>query len=132
VTSWLANPSFCFFVCVKGKSGAATQYFTRNQALKKLRLSLPDFRRLCILKGIYPREPANLKKVSGGDTSPKTYFWTKDIMFLAHEPLLKKFRDFKVFAKKLKKAMGKQEYSIATHLKKNKPVYNLDHLIRER
>ena len=47
-------------------------------------------------------------------------------------PLLKKFRDFKVFAKKLKKAMGKQEYSIATHLKKNKPVYNLDHLIRER
>jgi pescadillo protein len=36
----------------KGESGAAKNYVTRNQALKKLQVSLSDFRRLCILKGM--------------------------------------------------------------------------------
>lgn len=41
----------------QGQSGNAVQYLSRNQALKKLQLKLSEFRRLCILKGIHPREP---------------------------------------------------------------------------
>ncbi len=39
----------------KGKKGEAAQYVTRAQALKKLQISLADFRRLCILKGAPPQ-----------------------------------------------------------------------------
>lgn len=38
----------------KGTGGASTIYIGRTRAIKKLQLSLRDFRRLCILKGIYP------------------------------------------------------------------------------
>lgn len=37
----------------KGKAGAAKAYMTRSAAVKKLQCSLADFRRLCILKGIW-------------------------------------------------------------------------------
>eukprot|EP00795_Rhopilema_esculentum_P015350 gene15350-6582_t len=116
----------------KGERGAVTNYVSRNQALKKLQLSLPDFRRLCILKGIYPREPKNKKKVNKGSTANKTYYYVKDIQYLLHEPVLDKFREFKVFIRKLKKALGRDETSRAAKLEENKPVYSLDHIVKER
>eukprot|EP01135_Chromosphaera_perkinsii_P003910 Nk52_evm11s262 gene=Nk52_evmTU11s262 len=116
----------------KGTKGAAANFISRNQALKKLQVSLPDFRRLCILKGIYPVEPNNKRKLAGGSTSDKTYYYVKDIMYLIHEPVLKKFREFKVFMKRLKKAVGKQEFSTADKIEEAKPVYKLDHIIKER
>jgi len=78
-------------VCVAGHSGEVVNYIARTKAVKRLQISLKDFRRLCILKGIYPREPKN-KKV--GNT--QTYYHIKDISYLTHEPLLAKFREFKV------------------------------------
>ena len=102
------------------------------QALTRCRCAFWAGSRLCILKGIYPREPRHRKRVGHGNSAPKTYYWVKDIAFLAHEPLLQKFRDYKVFARKLRKALGKHQVSVARHLEANRPVYTLDHLIKER
>lgn len=112
---------------IAGKEGAAVQYLTRNQAIKKLQVSLPDFRRLCILKGVYPREPK--KKVHGKD---KTYYYTKDILFLSHESILSSFRDLKAFLKKFKKAEAKDDVVRVEKLKEQKPSYDLSHIVRER
>ena len=40
-----------------GVKGEASQYKTRSNAIREMQVSLQDFRRLCILKGVYPREP---------------------------------------------------------------------------
>lgn len=116
----------------KFERGSATNYITRNKARKKLQLSLPDFRRLCILKGIYPHEPKHKKKVNKGSTAARTFYLLKDIRFLLHEPIVGKFRDYKVFVRKLKRAYGKTEYSAVERLRENKPTYKLDHIIKER
>ena len=61
----------------KGTKGEASQYLTRSNAIRKMQVSLQDFRRLSILKGIYPREPRRKFK---GNT--KTYFHVKDLAIL--------------------------------------------------
>ena len=111
----------------KGKKGEVTQYITRSKAIRKLQLSLKDFRRLCILKGIYPREP---KKKFKGNT--KTYYHVKDINFLAHEKILSKFREIQSHMKKYKKAVRRGELLKAKNMLDNKPIYTLHHLIKER
>lgn len=85
------------------------------------------FRKLCILKGVFPRDPK--KKVKGNQTS---YYHTKDIMFLKHEPLLEKLRDMRSYERKVKKAMSKKNRDLAERLLSRKPTYTLDMLIKER
>lgn len=116
----------------KGTSGNAKNFITRTQAVKKLQVSLADFRRLCIFKGIYPREPRNKKKANKGSTAPVTFYYTKDIQYLLHEPVLGKFREHKTFAKKLQRALGRGEVSDAQKLEGNRPKYTLEHIIKER
>ncbi|EJD04144.1 uncharacterized protein FOMMEDRAFT_106624 [Fomitiporia mediterranea MF3/22] len=116
----------------KGKAGAAKAYVTRSAAIKKLQCSLADFRRLCILKGIFPRDPKNKKKANRGSSAPTSFYYAKDIAYLAHEPVLEKLREHKAFAKKLSRALGRGEWSVAKSLEENKPVYRLDHIIKER
>lgn len=116
----------------KGERGNAKNFITRTKAIRKLQVSLADFRRLCIFKGIYPREPKNKKKANKGSTAPVTFYYTKDIQYLMHEPILQKFREHKTFAKKLTKALGKGEIGDAKRLEENRPKYKLDHVIKER
>ena len=124
---------------------------TRTQAIKKLQCSISDFRRLCILKGallamvacnyvlmycllgIFPRQPKNHKKANKGSTAPASFYYVKDIAYLLHEPVLHKLREHKAFAKKLSRAIGREEWSAAKSLDDNKrPRYRLDHIIKER
>lgn len=116
----------------KGTTGNAKNFITRTQAVRKLQVSLADFRRLCIFKGIYPRVPRNKKKANKGSTAPVTFYYSKDIQYLLHEPVLQKFREHKTFAKKLQRALGRGEISDASRLDLNKPKYSLDHVIKER
>lgn len=111
----------------KKKEGNAAKYITRSQAVKHLQVSLPLFRRLCILKGVFPREPK--KKVKGNH---HTYYHTKDIAFLQHEPLLEKFRNIRAYDKKVNKAKAKKNRDLAERLLTRRPNYTLDRLIRER
>ncbi|KAG7555261.1 BRCT domain [Arabidopsis suecica] len=111
----------------KKKEGNAARYMTRSQALKHLQVNLNLFRRLCIVKGIFPREPK--KKVKGNH---HTYYHVKDIAFLMHEPLLEKFREIKTYQKKVKKAKAKKNEELARLLLTRQPTYKLDRLIRER
>lgn len=111
----------------KGKMGPNTEFITRSSALKRLQITLKDFRRLCILKGIYPRVP--VKGLKGND---KVYYDIKDISYIMHEPLLQKFRDFKAFMKKIRKAAGRNQFGEARRKDELKPQISLDHLVKER
>jgi pescadillo protein len=82
--------------------------------------------------GIYPREPRNKKKVSKRATPSTTFYYTKDIQYLLHEPLLEKFRDHKALAKKIGRALGRGEVGDAARLEKSTPRMRLDHIIKER
>lgn len=83
--------------------------------------------------GIYPREPRNKKKASKNSTPNTTFYYTKDIQYLLHEPLLNKFREQKALAKKIARSLGRGEVSDAARLEKNHaPKLTLDHVIKER
>ncbi|CAL5205062.1 unnamed protein product [Lathyrus oleraceus] len=111
----------------KKKEGNAAKFLTRTQALKQLQISLPLFRKLCILKGVTPREPK--KKFKGND---KTYYHVKDISFLHHEPLLEIHRAIRVHERKIKKAEAKKNLERANRLREKTPKPKIDRIIRQR
>ncbi|KAJ1606714.1 pescadillo containing BRCT domain [Cryptosporidium canis] len=111
----------------KGTRGESAMFITRAQALRRLQVSLADFRRLCILKGVYPREPK--KKLSGLD---KTYYHLKDITHLKYDPILSKVRELKTYFRRYRKAMGRNDKTKARSIRENKPIITLQHIVKER
>ncbi|KAJ2994782.1 mRNA-binding ribosome synthesis protein nop7 [Globomyces sp. JEL0801] len=112
---------------VKGKKGDVVKYIARSQAVRKLQITLAQFRRLCILKGIYPVEPKNKRS-----TALKTFYYRKDIAYLFHEPILNTLRQEKIHQRKLGKALGKKQFEVAKQIHEDKPIYTLDHIVKER
>ena len=82
----------------KENSGLEATFIGRSKAIKILQVTIKDFRRLCILKGIYPREPRGRVP---GKKKGQTFYHIKDIRAIAHEPILESFREFRSFMKKV-------------------------------
>ena len=71
--------------------------------------------------------------MSKGATSSTAFYYTKDIQYLLHEPLLARFREHKAISKKIARSLGKGEYGDAARLdKKDSAKLSLDHVIKER
>ncbi|VEU40794.1 unnamed protein product [Pseudo-nitzschia multistriata] len=113
----------------KENAGLEATFIGRSKALKMLQVTIKDFRRLCILKGIYPREPRGRVP---GKKKGQTFYHIKDIRAIAHEPILEKFREFRSFMKKIRRAAGRNESDEAARKNAVCPTYALHHLVRER
>ncbi|EGG25399.1 hypothetical protein DFA_03648 [Cavenderia fasciculata] len=111
----------------KGTKGDSVNYITRNAACRKLGLSLKMFRKLCILKGIHPRDPK--KKLKGKN---KTYYFTKDVKFLRHDPIISTLRERKALFKKEKKLREKKQTKTLELLIARRPRISMDHIVKER
>lgn len=111
-------------------SGLDATFVGRAKALKMLQVSLKDFRRLCILKGVYPREPRGR---APRNKKGQVFYHIKDVRALAHEPLLDQFREFKSFMKKVRRSANRNEKDEARRKRETlAPTYTLHHLVRER
>lgn len=116
----------------KYESGEATQYITRRAALRKLQLSLNDFRRLCIVKGVYPREPKHRRRAQKGSSDIKILYHAKDIRFLLHEPVVWTLRDYKIFAKKTGRDRAIKDFRNLKRRLAQFPELKIDHIVKER
>jgi len=112
---------------LSGKRGAAAQYIPRARAIRKLQMSISEFRKLCILKGIYPRKPK--RQLMGKN---KTYYLKKDISFIQSDPVVRKLLERRAWRKKINRAVNKGLKLEAESLKQHLPTYTLTHIVKDR
>jgi len=113
----------------KNLSSVDYTFIGRSTVLRRLQISIKDFRRLCILKGVYPREPRRAPRKKRN----QVFYHVADIKALSHEPLLQKFREFKTFMRKVRKVSGKNNVEEAQRKVRDlKPEFTIHHLVKER
>lgn len=101
-----------------------SRFISRSAALAYLQIPLARFRQLCILKGVYPRD---IRGTNG------TYYSRVDIEYIARDPLISKFREWKRFMQRYTKAKTKEWDDKAQRLSENAQVkFRYDHLVKER
>ncbi|ESL06257.1 hypothetical protein TRSC58_06071 [Trypanosoma rangeli SC58] len=108
------------------------KFLTRMQATRLLQVDSIQFRRLCILKGIYPRALARSKqKQSGND---KQYYLAREIKWLVRDHLAERMMAHRAWEKKVRRAeaMGLADDLKVLRSKKVKPQYSLVATIKER
>ncbi|MCP9259346.1 Pescadillo [Dirofilaria immitis] len=71
-------------------------------------------------------------KEQGRSTENRVYYYAKDVNFLASEPIIKKFREYKIFLRKLNTAKAKRDEERVKKLYERRPQYQLDHIVKER
>lgn len=106
------------------------KYLSRMQATRLLQVDSINFRRLCILKGVYPRAIGRSKQKASGNE--KQYYLAKEIKWLVHDQVLQKGMAFRAWEKKVRKATAMQKVDDLKVLDAHKPKYNLVASIKER
>nr|CCC92890.1 unnamed protein product [Trypanosoma congolense IL3000] len=108
------------------------KYLTRMQATRLLQVDSIHFRRLCILKGIYPRALSRSKQKQSGNE--KQYYLAREIKWLVRDHIADRMMAFRAWEKKVRraKAMGLAEDLKVLHSGKVKPHYGLVATIKER
>ena len=86
-----------------------------------------QFRKLCILKGVFPRVPK--KRLQGAN---KTYYHLKDVKFLERDPIINSFRELKIFKRRVANAKAKKEPERLKTLHDAAPKYTLHHVLLQR
>ena len=116
----------------RGKAGVNHSLMSRKRAIRKMHLTQNEFRRLCILKGIYPADPKNNTWIKNKVAQGKVYYRKEDIQFLSHEPIIWKFWELKIFLKRLAKLKARKDISTLESVRENRPFYQLGHIVKER
>lgn len=108
------------------------KYLSRMQSTRLLQVDSMGFRRLCILKGIYPRAIGKSKQKESGNE--KQYYLAKEIKWLVRDQIAAKMYDYKAWEKRVRRANAKQETADLKrlHSEKVKPKYSLVASIKER
>jgi pescadillo protein len=108
------------------------KYVSRMQATRLLQVDSMNFRRLTILKGVYPRALGRSKQKAMGND--KQYYLVKEIKWLVHDQIASKLAAFRAWEKKKAKAMAMHRFDDLKTLESEsgKPNYVLDATIKER
>jgi len=102
---------------------------TRAQVIRRMQLTIKQFRELCILKGLHPVEPGR-KRIR--KQSSKTWYFLKDVTWLKSDPGVEYFRKKYTYDKKEAKYAAKGWKDKLINLRNNKPELDIGAYVKDR